>query len=97
MINTNEYTQGYGSLIIRFDRVRDNSYLTPAPDKNIFDEVFPDAIEFVKLYVKDSMILLVNGVRIEITPFTTIAEMRAIYNSEFEKLKNNLESNQPTD
>ncbi len=74
-----EYTQGYGSLVIRFDN-KGKAYLTPEKGKDMINEVFPDAAEFVTLYCKDTMLLKTNkGLSIFISPSTSAKSLIAEY------------------
>ena len=65
-----EHFQGYGSVVIVTDN-RGKSYLKPLKGANIEKSVLPDAIEYVKLYEKNEMLLKdINGFDMVISPIT---------------------------
>jgi len=63
-----EYTQGYGTVIIKFDQ-KGNPYLTGEKGKDPIKQILPDALEYVTLYAREDMWLRdVCGVDIIIYP-----------------------------
>ena len=69
-----EYTQGYGLIVIKFENKK--PYLSPASADCNMKKVLADALEFVKLYVKDDISLQnVNGFNFVLHPNMSLREL----------------------
>ena len=82
-----EYTQGYGSLVIKFD---DNgkSFLSPAEGCDDFKLIFHDASEFVTLYERKPMILRIQGFNITIIPNVPASVFLKDFKTRYTKVTN---------
>ena len=83
-----EYTQGYGSLVIKFD---DNgkSFLSPTEGCDNFKLIFHDASEFVTLYERKPMILRIQGFNITIIPNVPASVFLKDFKTQYDKIIGN--------